>query len=95
MNLLELPITWSLPSGIIIKQSYLEHKSTSIKPFLYSKVKLTLRVSIKGSYDKNKQIRALTPNLIHSLDATSLSLLHEKLASSFSSFKQPTILLCT
>lgn len=72
-----LPITWNLPTGLIVSQSYLESKSTSISPFMYSKTKLNIKVSIKGEYDKNKQIRALMPNLIHSLDATSLSLLYE------------------
>nr|YP_009543520.1 DNA-dependent RNA polymerase [Coniothyrium glycines]AYU74410.1 DNA-dependent RNA polymerase [Coniothyrium glycines] len=83
-NVLELPITWSLPTGITIRQSYLESKSTSITPFMYSKVKLNLKVTIKDKYDKKKQIRALMPNLIHSLDASSLSLLYTEFIKSYS-----------
>ena len=41
-------------------------------------VNLNLSVTFNGEYDKKKQIRALMPNLIHSLDACSLSLLHNK-----------------
>lgn len=78
LNLLELPITWTLPSGLTIKQSYLETKSTSIAPFMHSKIKLNLKVTVKDKFDKKKQVRALMPNLIHSLDATSLSLLYEQ-----------------
>jgi len=83
-NVLELPITWTLPTGITIRQSYLETKSTSITPFMYSKVKLNLKVTVKDKYDKRKQIRALMPNLIHSLDASSLSLLLVEFYNSFS-----------
>lgn len=45
---------------------------------MYSKVKLNLKVTIKNKYDKHKQIRSLMPNLIHSLDGSSLSLLYEQ-----------------
>ena len=41
-------------------------------------VKLNLSVTFNNEYDKKKQIRALMPNIIHSLDAFSLSLLHKK-----------------
>ena len=75
LHTLWLPITCSLPTGFTIKQSYLESKSTTITPFMLSKIKLNLKVSIKNKYDRNKQVRALMPNLIHFLDATSLSLL--------------------
>lgn len=83
LNLLELPIVWTLPTGLTIKQSYLETKSTSITPFMHSKVKLNLKVTIKDKYDSNKQVRALMPNLIHSLDGSSLSLLYEQFISAF------------
>lgn len=83
LNVLGLPIVWTLPTGLTIKQSYLETQSTSITPFIHSKVKLNLKVT-KDKYDHNKQIRALMPNLIHSLDSTSLSLLYEQFNHSFS-----------
>lgn len=63
LNMLELPITWTLPTGLIIKQSYLETKSTSITPFMYSKIKLKLKVTIKDKYDKNKHLIFLIPSL--------------------------------
>ena len=70
-NALELPIYWSLASGLKVIQSYMNTKTTSITPFLYSKAKLKFNVTLKDKFDNNKQIRALMPNLIHSLDATS------------------------
>lgn len=84
LNLLELPITWTLPTGLTIKQSYLETKSTTITPFMYSKTKLNLKVTIKDKFDKPKQIRSLMPNLIHSLDGSSLSLLYEQFTNTLS-----------
>lgn len=74
LNILELPIIWTLPHGLIIRQSYLLTKTTTVMPFMYSKNKINLKVTIKDKYDKNKQIRALMPNLIHYLDGSSLCL---------------------
>lgn len=88
LNTLELPIVWTLPTGLTIKQSYLETRSTTITPFMHSKVKLNLKVTIKNKFDKNKQIRALMPNLIHSLDATSMSLLHKEFSDHFKDKQQ-------
>ena len=81
--MLELPITWTLTTGLTIKQNYLETKSISIAPFIYSKTKLNLKVTLKDKYDKHKQIRSLMPNLIHSLDSSCLSLLYGQFSNLF------------
>ena len=83
INLLELPITWTLSTGLSIKQSYLETNSLSLTPFMYSKIKVNLIVTIRDKYDFKKQVRALMPNLINSLDGTSLSLLYEQYINTF------------
>lgn len=88
MGELNLPIRWALPSGISISQSYLEFKSTSIKPFQFSKTKINLRVAIKDKFDVKRQTISLMPNLIHSLDATSLSLLYSKFIEHYGSDSQ-------
>lgn len=76
MSALSLPIYWSLPNGLNVYQSYLEVKSTTISPFTFSKVRLNINVPNNNALDTKKQTLALMPNLIHSLDATSLSLLY-------------------
>ena len=84
LNMMELPITWTLPTGLTIKQSYLESKSTTITPFMYSKIKINLKTTVKDSYDKKRQVRALMSNLIHSLDGSSFSMLYEQFSNSSS-----------
>ncbi len=81
--MLELSITWTLPTGLTVKQSYLKTRSTTITSFMYSKIKLTLSVTIKDKLDKNRQIRSLMPNLIHSLDATFLNLLYQQFKKAY------------
>ena len=53
-TLLGLPIIWTLPHGLIVRQSYLETKSTSIRPFIFSKTKINLQVADKTKLDKAK-----------------------------------------
>lgn len=48
-----------------------------------NKSKLNVKVTLRDQYDRNKQVRALMPNLIHSLDGSSLSLLYEQFINSF------------
>lgn len=72
---LDLFIPWSLPSGIVVRQSYLELKEARLKVFSYTKKTFTLKIPDETKISKYKQVRAFMPNLIHSLDAASLALL--------------------
>ena len=78
-NSLNIPIVWTLPSGLEVHQSYLDSGTIKIQPFSHKKIKLNIKFVKKDSFDKSKQIIALMPNLIHSLDASSLALLYNKL----------------
>ena len=75
---LELHIPWLLPNGLEVKQSYLEETSVYLKPFSYSESRVKLSSYKKKKLDLDAQVRAFMPNLIHSLDATSLMLLIQK-----------------
>jgi len=68
-------IPWILPNGLIVKQSYTVMTEIRISPFNYSKYTYNIQKKIKNSMDTRKNIRAFMPNLIHSLDAASLSIL--------------------
>lgn len=69
---LNLPLTWITPAGMKITQHYLKSKKTLI-PLKFGRKtkKLVLREWTEKS-DNNKQIQAIIPNIIHSLDANHL-----------------------
>ena len=54
LTLIGLPIFWSLPHGLIVRQSYLETKSVSIRPFFKSKAKINIQITDKNNYNKKK-----------------------------------------
>jgi DNA-directed RNA polymerase len=71
---LGLPIVWTVPSGLNVKQKYLKSEAIELKPFKYSRTTFSIKKLTKV-INTNKQNRALMPNLVHSLDASSLCLL--------------------
>ena len=74
-NKLGINIPWNLPTGLNVKQKFYGTKKIKFKPFIYSKDLLNLNIIDKNTINPRKQIRSLMPNLVHSLDAASLSLL--------------------
>ena len=71
---LNISITWVLPTGLNVTQYYVDTQAIRLKPFTYRKQRFSLKIK-NNKVNKSKQIRALMPNLIHSLDAASLSLI--------------------
>ena len=71
---LNITITWTLPSGLNVNQYYIDSEAIRLKPFKFRKNTFNIKVK-NNKINKNKQIRALMPNLIHSLDAASLCLI--------------------
>lgn len=76
-SILNITITWTLPSGLNVKQFYVDSEAIRLKPFKYKKSTFTLKIKT-NRVNKNKQVRALMPNLIHSLDAASLALILDR-----------------
>ena len=73
-NTLNITIVWALPSGLKVNQSYVDSEAIRLRPFKFRKNTFSLKIR-NEKINKSKQIRALMPNLIHSLDAASLSLI--------------------
>lgn len=73
-NILDMAVPWVLPTGTIISSYYQQSKELRIKSLnvLSSKINLTGYLNKLGA---RKQAVAVMPNLIHSLDASSISLL--------------------
>nr|YP_010697841.1 hypothetical protein P1S03_mgp04 [Porodaedalea chrysoloma]WCF76802.1 hypothetical protein [Porodaedalea chrysoloma] len=74
-NKLGIFIPWTLPSGLNVQQQFFAIKKVKVKPFIYTKDLLTLQIYDKNAFNMRKQLKALMPNLVHSLDAASLALL--------------------
>ena len=70
---------WTVPAGLEVKQKYLKSEAIELKPFKYSRTGFKLNKPNKEIINLFKQKRSLMPNLVHSLDASSLSLLVDNL----------------
>ena len=81
---LEVPVLWRLPHGAEISQSYLASNKKKITPFSFTKSNYTFIKFVSGSYEGGKQRRSLRPNLVHSLDATSIALLYNNISKEVS-----------
>ena len=82
---LNLTIPWGLPSGLVVNQSYISTKEAKLRPFSYGKTSFTIQIPDKETTNKSKQVRAFMPNLVHSLDAASLTMLVDFYFNNYSS----------
>ena len=73
---LKIPLPWVLPSGAVISQSYLTPKTLKLRPFTFLKSQYSFKTYTEEFFFK-KQSNAAMPNLIHSLDASSIALLYK------------------
>lgn len=63
-----------MPTGLNVNQYYVDSEAIRLKPFKYKKNTFSIKINT-NKVNKTKQIKALMPNLIHSLDAASLCLI--------------------
>lgn len=70
---LGIPLTWITPSGLEITQHYLKRKKKIISVSIFGKSKKLVLRENDSEMDEAKQIQAIIPNIIHSLDATHLN----------------------
>lgn len=91
LNKLNLPIIWRLPHGLKVSQKYMMKHTLKINPFAYLSNTLSLTITDKIKIDKQKQLSAFMPNLVHSLDATTLILLYNSLVKNINSEGNKTV----
>ena len=67
-----LPIRWTTPIGLPVKQFYTKWRSQVVKTRIGEKIRThSLRVAT-DTLDHRKSTNALTPNFIHSLDSSAM-----------------------
>lgn len=71
-----LPITWRTPSGFLVEQKYMKQQNKKIKTF-WGKTRLRMELSLNfdtDQLDARKQGAGISPNFVHSMDASHLML---------------------
>lgn len=75
-----MAILWKTPSGLILEQRYVDFDKNDIKTNILGRSKtITLRKPLKDKVNLRKQNQGIVPNLIHSLDASNISILVNKM----------------
>ena len=73
------PFEWATPTGLLVRQSYNNTKQLRIDTHLCgSVVKLNYRLPIEKSIDTRKSVSGASPNFVHSLDASALTMTVDK-----------------
>lgn len=73
---LNLPVPWTLPSGVLIQSGYKQTAVEEFKPFVGEKRSFKYR-SVTEHFDIKKMQYSLMPNFIHSLDGCAIALLYK------------------
>lgn len=77
---LDIAIIWKTPSGLILEQKYVKFDKKVINTAILGRnSSITLKKPRKKDVDLKRQNHGIIPNLIHSLDASNISLLVNKL----------------
>jgi DNA-directed RNA polymerase len=75
-----LPVTWRTPAGFLVIQKYTDMKEDRVRSFINGvQVALTYKSKTR-TLDKRKQAAGISPNFVHSLDASHLMMTVNSLA---------------
>lgn len=69
----DLPINWRTPSGLWVQQAYKEAKRYNVKIHLLGREVQLKLVGETAQIDGTRQVQAIAPNFVHSLDAAALT----------------------
>jgi DNA-directed RNA polymerase len=73
MSKAQVPITWTTPAGFLAVQRYPTWEKRRIKMVFFGKMS-KLQARYEGvEIEKDKQMTAISPNFVHSMDASALS----------------------
>lgn len=75
----DLGIIWKTPGGLIVEQKYVQFDVDTVTTSILGRKKSISLKKPKDSLDLRKQNHGIIPNLIHSLDASNISILVNKL----------------
>jgi len=69
------PIRWTTPSGFLVEQAYLSTKRRRVETRVGDRtVYVSVLEDVKGKLDGRRQARSISPNFVHSMDASALVL---------------------
>ena len=83
-----IPLPRKLPNGAVVSESYVKSKDQKSTPIAFlNKTNYTFKTTLKDKngnviYNKRKMCTAIMPNVVHSLDASAIAILHDFLKSS-------------
>lgn len=72
----EIPLEWTTPAGFLVYQHYVKQKNKKIRTF-WGAARVRVQLSVNedtDKMDKNKQRNGISPNFVHSMDASHLML---------------------
>ena len=69
-----LPITWETPSGFVVQQVYSSMKSRRITTHIDNVLIKPTILEETPKIDRRRTINGVSPNFVHSMDATALTL---------------------
>jgi DNA-directed RNA polymerase len=70
-----LPVTWTTPAGLPVQQAYYETDMKRIECMVGGmNIKPKFQVTDQASLDKRRQAQGISPNFVHSMDASHLML---------------------
>jgi DNA-directed RNA polymerase len=79
LNKIEKPVIWTTPSGMKITQKYVSVTKRKVGNEIITKIKPITISMLTNKINTTKQKTAFMPNLVHSLDASHIILLIEKI----------------
>ena len=91
---LDIGVVWKTPSGMVVEQKYVKMDKRTIKTNILTKTK-SVKISVPSNkVNITKQNLSILPNLVHSMDASNITLLVNNIINSNKNIDISTIHDC-